>query len=55
MLKTKVLAFLADENGATAIEYALIGVFVSICMVVALTKIGTAVQGDFNKVNSGFN
>jgi pilus assembly protein Flp/PilA len=54
MLKTKLLNFLSDEDGATSIEYTLIGAIVSIAIVATLTKISVSLQGDFNKVNSSF-
>jgi pilus assembly protein Flp/PilA len=44
--------FLRDESGATAIEYCLIAVGLSIVIVVAVNGIGTALNGSFTSVNS---
>jgi len=37
-------AFLREEDGATAIEYALIAGFVAMAIIVALTELGTTVS-----------
>ncbi|MFA5955328.1 Flp family type IVb pilin [Hyphomicrobium sp.] len=50
MKETKLLDFLGDESGATSIEYALIAGIVSICMVVSLTQISSALQDSFNSI-----
>jgi pilus assembly protein Flp/PilA len=44
--------FLADESGATAIEYALIGAVVSVCIAISLTRISGSLQSVFNGVGS---
>ena len=44
--------FLADERGATAIEYALICSLIACAIVAALTLVGTSVQNTFNEVSS---
>jgi pilus assembly protein Flp/PilA len=41
---------LADEAGATAIEYALIGTLISIVIIGALTTIGGSLRTKFNAV-----
>lgn len=46
--------FLADERGATAIEYALIAGGISIVFVAAATNIGTALNRTFTSVKDGF-
>lgn len=46
--------FLRDDKGATAIEYALIAMIVSIVMVGAATLIGTTLNGTFTAVGSAF-
>lgn len=48
-------AFAADNRGATAIEYALIGGLISIIIVGAVTNVGSAVSTLFNRVVGGFN
>ncbi|HTA99384.1 MAG TPA: Flp family type IVb pilin [Bradyrhizobium sp.] len=44
--------FLADQSGATAIEYCLIAAGISIVIVVAVNGIGTTLNGKFTSVNS---
>ena len=49
-----IRGFLQDENGATAIEYALIGSIVSISIVGGLTQISTDLQEKLINVSSYF-
>jgi len=42
--------FLADESGATAIEYALIAGIVSISIVAGLTNVSSTLRGSLNNV-----
>jgi len=42
-----VLRFMQDKTGATAIEYALIAVFVPIIFLAAAQAIGTSLNGTF--------
>ena len=44
--------FLADQSGATAIEYCLIATGISIVIVVAVNGIGTTLNTKFTSVNS---
>ncbi len=44
--------FLADEAGATAIEYAMIAAFIAVAIVGAVTTLGTSLTGIFTNVNS---
>jgi pilus assembly protein Flp/PilA len=44
--------FLADQSGATAIEYCLIAVGLSIVIITAVNGIGTALNAKFTSVNS---
>jgi pilus assembly protein Flp/PilA len=46
--------FASDESGATAIEYALIALSISIVIVSAATSIGTRLVNIFTQVNTGF-
>ncbi len=46
-------ALLRNENGATAIEYALIAGSISIVIVVAATTIGTNLNLTFTNVSNG--
>ena len=44
--------FLRDQSGATAIEYCLIAVGISVVIIVAVNGIGTGLNGSFTSVNS---
>lgn len=46
--------FVKDEVGATAIEYGLIAMFISIVIVAVLGAIGGNLNTVFSKVNAGF-
>ena len=48
----KVIQFVRDEDGATAIEYGLIAALVSVAAIGALTAMGTSLSGLFNTVSS---
>jgi pilus assembly protein Flp/PilA len=51
----KLVAFLRNESGATAIEYGLIAAGVSIAIVAAVQLLGTTVETTFNSVSSALN
>ncbi len=44
---------LADESGATAIEYGLIAALIAVVIIGAVTAIGTNLGGTFNNVANG--
>ena len=44
--------FLNDQSGATAIEYALLGSFLAIALVTALTNLGHRLSSEFSEVSS---
>lgn len=44
--------FLADQSGATAIEYCMIAAGISIVIVTAVNGIGTKLSGTFSSVSS---
>jgi pilus assembly protein Flp/PilA len=48
----KLVAFLRDECGATAIEYGLIAAGVSIAIVAAVQLLGTNLENTFSSVAS---
>jgi pilus assembly protein Flp/PilA len=48
------LRFLANESGATSIEYAIIGGSLSIVILAAVTSIGTSVNSVFTSVAGAF-
>lgn len=42
--------FLADDSGATAIEYGLIAALISVAIITAVTSVGTHLTSTFNSV-----
>jgi pilus assembly protein Flp/PilA len=48
----KIVAFVRDEDGATAIEYGLIAALVSVAAIGALTAMGSSLSTMFNTVSS---
>ena len=49
---TRIQAFLSDESGVTAIEYALIASLIAVFIIVAVQLVGTQVSTVFNEVGS---
>lgn len=49
-LKNRVMAFVREEDGATAIEYALIAALIAIAIVTALGSAGTSITKLFEDV-----
>jgi pilus assembly protein Flp/PilA len=49
---SKVLAFLKDEAGATAIEYGLIAAGISVVIIATVNAIGTTLNGTFNSIST---
>jgi pilus assembly protein Flp/PilA len=47
-----IAAFLADQSGATAIEYGLIAAGISIAIIVAVNNLGVTLNGTFTSVNT---
>ena len=50
---TYVKNFIANESGATAIEYALMSSLIALVIIASLTAIGTQLGNEFNEVSSG--
>ena len=48
----KLMTFLKDEDGVTAIEYGLIAALIAIVIVVAVTLVGVSLNGLFTTVSS---
>jgi pilus assembly protein Flp/PilA len=46
-----IAAFIADQAGATAIEYGLIAAGISIAIIVAVNNVGGTLNGVFTNVN----
>ncbi len=51
MLAT-IKSFVANESGATAIEYALIASLVAIALVTILGSLGTRLSAEFSEISS---
>ena len=51
-MTAKMIAFIGDEDGATAIEYGLIAALVSVAAIGALTAMGGSLSTMFNTVSS---
>ena len=47
-----VTKLIADETGATAIEYALIASLIAVAIIASVTLLGTQLQNTFNEVSS---
>ena len=51
-MKKMIAKFLADESGATAIEYCLIAVGLSIVILAAVNGIGSTLSTNFTSLNT---
>lgn len=47
-----IARFLANESGATAIEYGLIAALIAVVVIGAVTAVGTGLSGTFNTVST---
>lgn len=50
-MNAKLMKFLRDEDGVTAIEYGLIAGLVAIAIILALTTLGTDLSGLFGRIS----
>ncbi len=48
----KLIRFLKDEEGVTAIEYGLIAALIAVGIIAAVTAVGIKLQGTFNSVDA---
>jgi pilus assembly protein Flp/PilA len=48
----KLMSFLKNEEGVTAIEYGLIATLIAVAIVGTVTAVGTALNGTFSTVNT---
>lgn len=55
MMFEQVRKFIANDSGATAIEYALLCVLIGCAIVVAVTALGSSLQNSYNEVSSNLN
>ena len=53
-MRKLVARFLADQSGATAIEYCIIAVGISIVIVTVVNGIGTTLNGKYSAVSTSF-
>jgi pilus assembly protein Flp/PilA len=51
-MRQLISRFLTDESGATAMEYCLIAVGLSIVIITAVNGIGSTLNGKFTSVNT---
>ena len=51
IMTDRINAFVANESGATAIEYALIASLIAIAIITALTNLGTRLSSTFREVS----
>jgi pilus assembly protein Flp/PilA len=51
-MRRLMMTFLADQSGATAIEYALIATGISIVIVTAVQGLGTVMNGKYTSVST---
>lgn len=49
-MKKHIQSFLADETGATAIEYALIASLIAIAIIAGARSLGTTINSKFNAI-----
>ena len=49
-MKNLLNRFVADQSGATAIEYGLIAGLIAVTIIAAATKVGTSLTNKFNQV-----
>jgi pilus assembly protein Flp/PilA len=51
----KLLRFLKDEEGVTAIEYGLIAALIAVVIIVSVTLVGARLNGVFNTIAKELN
>jgi len=51
-MRRKLRAFLADESGATAIEYGLIAAGISVAIISVVKGVGTNLKGTFGSIST---
>ena len=52
LMRQLISRFLNDESGATAIEYCLVAVGLSIVILTAVNSVGSTVNGKFTSINT---
>lgn len=51
-MRIKIRAFLADESGATAIEYGLIAAGISVAIIAVVNGLGTKLKTSFSSIST---
>jgi len=51
-LQRRILKFLSDESGATAIEYGLIAAGISLAIIAVVNGVGGSLNDKFTSINS---
>ncbi len=51
-IKSIIKTFIADESGATAIEYGLIAAGISLAIIAVVNGLGTNLNGKFTEINT---
>ena len=51
-MKEMITTFLADETGATAIEYGLIAAGIALAIIAAVQGVGTKLSTNFGKIST---
>lgn len=54
-IKTLIQQFLAEEDGATMIEYGLLAALIALVVAAAVVTVGTALENRFNDVEACVN
>ena len=54
-MKHLVSRFLADESGATAVEYALLAALIAVAIIGGATLLGTNINSKFNDIATSLN
>jgi pilus assembly protein Flp/PilA len=49
---SKIKQFLADESGATAIEYGLIAAGIALAIIAVVNGLGSNIKGKFTSINT---
>jgi len=49
----KLMRFVKDESGATAIEYGLLAAGIGLVLIVVVTNLGQTLKGVFEKIQTG--
>ncbi len=55
LIMKKLVTFLQDESGATAIEYGLIAGLIGVVVIGAVTTVGTKVSNQFSAIAAALN